>query len=102
LISRLNQFKHWYYIVELDMFAPSKFIGYKGNNSEEYRIGTEPVTRYMDGRNTERVLRGLFNEVQYEGHEIQREKLIEFLNEFGAIPNANVHIHLISIKRFWK
>lgn len=97
LIDRLSQFRHWYYIVELEMFAPSKFIGYKGNNSEEYRIGTSPVNGYMDGRNTERVLSQLFNGLQAEGHEIHHKELVDFLYSFGKSPNQNVQIYVIEI-----
>lgn len=29
LNRKLSMFRHWYYIEEIDAFAPSKFIGYK-------------------------------------------------------------------------
>ncbi len=95
LKSRLRRFRHWYYIEELDKFAPSKFIGYKGNSSGSYESGTNPGTGYMNGMDTQRVIRSLFNDVLHEGQEIHREFLIKFLNGFGATPNANVHIHII-------
>jgi len=94
LISRLNQFRHWYYIVELDMFAPSKFIGYKGNNLKEYSFGSS-VDGYMDGRDTEHKIRQLFMGILTEGQEIHHYKLVEFLNNFERSPNIQSHIHVI-------
>ncbi len=34
---RLSQFYHWYYLPELDYFAPSKFLGYKNMTIFSYR-----------------------------------------------------------------
>jgi len=35
-LIRLNQFFHWYYLPSLDIFAPSKFLGYKGMTLLKY------------------------------------------------------------------
>ncbi len=40
LIRKLSQFRHWYYIEEIDAFAPSKFIGYKDVTVADYKEGT--------------------------------------------------------------
>lgn len=34
--KRFSQFSHWYYFPELDIFAPSKFIGYEGTTIDNY------------------------------------------------------------------
>lgn len=39
LIKRISTFHHWYYIPELDMFGPSKFIGYKDMDARFYITG---------------------------------------------------------------
>lgn len=36
-LYRLNQFYHWYYLPSLDIFAPSKFLGYKGMTLFSYK-----------------------------------------------------------------
>lgn len=51
-----SHFKQWYYIAELDMFAPSKYIGYKDMNGFKYNY-KDPR---MDGRKTEAVLKRWF------------------------------------------
>ena len=49
----ISHFRQWYYIKELDMFAPSKYIGYKNMNALKYnnKDGTG-----ADGRKTESIL----------------------------------------------
>lgn len=94
LISRLSHFRHWYYIVELELFAPSKFIGYKGNNLNEYKIGSSR-DGYMDGRDTEHKISQLFKDIQTEGQEVHHNDLEVFLDSFGKVPNKQVHIHVI-------
>ncbi len=47
LRSKLSNFQHWYYIEEIDKFAPSKFIGYQDNTVEDYIFGTSSQG-YMD------------------------------------------------------
>ena len=34
-------FRHWYYIPTINAFGPSKYIGYKNMNIEEYDRGKE-------------------------------------------------------------
>jgi 5-methylcytosine-specific restriction enzyme A len=57
LIRKLSSFKQWYYCSELDMFGPSMFIGYKKNTADEYERGTSNNDRYMDGWDTEAIIR---------------------------------------------
>ena len=51
LQSQLSYFRAWYYLPELNMVGPSKFIGYKGMTSDIYMTSNE-----TDGRDTEPVL----------------------------------------------
>jgi len=57
LQHKLSQYTHWYYFEKKDIFAPSKFIGYKDNtyNSESAHSG--------DGRETEKALSHYFRKV---------------------------------------
>lgn len=45
--KNFNRFFHWYYFSNLDIFAPSKFIGYKNINLDNYQ---------GEGTDTQRVL----------------------------------------------
>lgn len=58
VIKRLSSFHHWYYIPEIDMFGPSKFIGYQGMDSEFYMTGhgIKGIRRRKNGGETEEVL----------------------------------------------
>lgn len=53
---QLSYFRAWYYIPELDMVGPSKFIGYKGMTAEAYMNSTE-----LDGKVTEPILSRWFD-----------------------------------------
>ncbi len=56
IINLLSNFRQWYYIEEVDDFAPSKFIGYKNMIAEKY---INNHTKTMDGRETELVLKNI-------------------------------------------
>ena len=55
--KKLSTYKHWYYDLEKNLFGPSKFIGYKNNNANDYYYGTlrenGEYEGYMDGRKTQ-------------------------------------------------
>lgn len=51
LENQLSYFRAWYYIPEIDMVGPSKFIGYKGMTAAEYMSSSE-----LDGKVTEPAL----------------------------------------------
>ncbi len=53
----LSRYRQWYYIAELNMFAPSKYIGYKEMNAQKYNNKDDTGA---DGRKTEAVLRKWF------------------------------------------
>ena len=73
ITDKLSQFKRWYYNEELDVFAPSKFIGYKNMRPETY----DNIYKNIDGRETERILKDFSNEVEDENKE---EKLLTELD----------------------
>ncbi|WP_223553217.1 HNH endonuclease [Lysinibacillus sphaericus] len=82
-----SHFRQWYYIKELDMFAPSKYIGYKNMNALKYnnKDGTG-----ADGRKTEAVLGKWF-----EKKDIPEllEELQEKMNGYGRVKiNSEIHI----------
>ncbi|WMT41187.1 hypothetical protein RE628_00765 [Paenibacillus sp. D2_2] len=83
--EQLSQFKHWYYISELDMFGPSKFIGYKGMTSEDYHKGDG-----KDGRDTEKMLVLWF--VQLSEEDTRYTPLLIKLNEV-------LHVHKKSLRK---
>lgn len=76
--QNFNFFFHWYYFSNIDTFAPSKFIGYKNTNLENYQgEGT--------GTQTQRVLLKWFVKVDpaSEIHSELRRKLELFANSIG-------------------
>ena len=73
-----NRFFNWYYFSNLDLFAPSKFIGYKNTNLENYRgKGT--------GTDTQRVLSKWFVKInpKTEKYNELKEKLEAFAADIG-------------------
>jgi hypothetical protein len=95
LIKKLSHFKHWYYSNELNLFGPSKFIGYKKNTTADYEKGTTGAEWYMDGRDTEPVLRKWSIETEGPDFMEYKEKLTLMLAQYDKKPISNVHIHLI-------
>ncbi|MCL9637515.1 HNH endonuclease [Bacillus zanthoxyli] len=90
-----SRFRQWYYIKELDMFAPSKYIGYKNMNALKYnnKDGTG-----ADGRKTEAVLRKWFEKKD-------APKLLEELRDrmdiYGKVKiNSEIHILKEEIEQF--
>lgn len=84
----LAHYKQWYYIKELDMFAPSKFIGYKDMDADKYnnKDGTG-----ADGRKTELALRNWF--VKKEVPELLIE-LQERMSRYGNVKKSS-QIHIL-------
>jgi len=84
LENQLSYFRAWYYIPELDMVGPSKFIGYKGMTATEYMSSTE-----LDGKVTEPILSRWFDvllpdipEAKYVGNLVER-----LLGQYNKIIN---------------
>lgn len=97
LISKLSYFRHWYYVEELDLFGPSKFIGYKGNTSEEYRKGTNYESGYMSGIITQQRLTKLFDNIDTidsDRSDELHQKLEYFLGCYDKKPNKSAKIYL--------
>lgn len=98
LISKLRFFQHWYYSEELDLFGPSKFIGYKGNTSEEYRKGTNRQSGYMSGTVTQPILSKLFDGIDsIDSNKADKlyVKLEVFLGYYDKKPNKRAKIYLV-------
>ena len=76
--KRFNQFFHWYYFSNIDVFAPSKFIGYKNTKLSNYEgKGT--------GTRTQNVLKKWFKKVGRNNrkHAELKGKLEEFASSIG-------------------
>ena len=90
LQSRLNQFRSWYYIPDLDQFGPSKFIGYKEMTAAEYKRA------YTNGEATERVLQRFFRHIQ-RSNPIRKgleSRLFNLCNRYGKRPNRAYRINI--------
>ena len=93
LIRKLSLFRHWYYIEEIDAFAPSKFIGYKDVTVVDYKIGTKLGQGYMDGRDTVKQLKQWFKLVNDEEFDFYCEKLEDFLFQYDKKPNKKLQLY---------
>jgi len=94
LCSRLNQFRSWYYIPDLDQFGPSQFVGYKWMSTAEYKRG------YTNGEATERALWRFFRRVQRSNpvRKSLEPKLFDLCSRYGKKPNK---AYRINIPRDW-
>jgi 5-methylcytosine-specific restriction protein A len=94
LQHKLSQYTHWYYFEKKNIFAPSKFIGYKDNtyNSEAHHEG--------DGRETEKALAHFFrkvlpSDIQPDIYLIDLYNMLAtLLAKYGKKPKKNAVIHL--------
>ena len=93
LRSKLSNFQHWYYIEEIDKFAPSKFIGYQDNTVEDYIFGTSSQG-YMDGRETEKQLNKWFKQTPEEVKNYYYHKLLGDLSWNSKEPNKRACVHI--------
>lgn len=94
LIRKLSTFQHWYFVEELNGFGPSKFIGYKENNAEKYREGSNRISGYMDGRETVVWLKKWFRKANESEVQLLMPKLKEFLSNYDKLPNSRVNLHV--------
>lgn len=95
LISRLSLYKQWYYSQQLDLFGPSKFIGYKNNTEESYKANTSREIWYVAAVETELVLKRWAIETEGEDFRELKEKLCLMLDEYGKKPKSNIKINLV-------
>lgn len=90
LINKLKMFKRWYYIPEIGIFGPSKYIGYRDMSQAVYQEDLQ------DGGVTEGVLRGWFD-VLDEGSELDillKGELNAMLRLYGKSIKQNAFIHV--------
>ena len=94
LQSRLNQFRSWYYIPDLNQFGPSQFVGYKWMSAAEYKEGD------TNGEATERALWRFFRRVQRSNpvRKSLESKLFDLCSRYGKRPNK---AHRINIPIDW-
>ncbi|WP_152399133.1 hypothetical protein [Paenibacillus cellulositrophicus] len=74
--KRFAMFSHWYYHPRLEIFAPSKFIGYQDTTHENY-------SGWGDGGQTQRILRAYFDPVFNNEYIELLNKLLIFAESFG-------------------
>ncbi|MEC1526243.1 hypothetical protein P9D43_30200 [Neobacillus niacini] len=67
IISQLTMFRHWYYIPELNVLGPSKYIGYKNMNTSKY----DRVKR-KTGVDTKKILKEGFIKLPVESKKGQK------------------------------
>lgn len=95
LISRLSLYKQWYYSQQLDLFGPSKFIGYKNNTEESYKAAAAREIWYIAAIETETVLKRWSIEAEGEDFRELKEKLWLMLGEYGKKPKSNIRINMV-------
>lgn len=94
LQHKLSQYTHWYYFPKKDIFAPSKFIGYKNN---EYHSET---AHQGDGRETEKALSRFFHKLKPVHEQLdylileRYNKLAEMLLKYEKNLKKNAVIHI--------
>lgn len=90
-ITSLSQFRHWYYIPELDAFGPSKFVGYKNMRATLYNFG-----HGKDGRDTEKVLLRWFLKLPSDSRVCKRlmSKLASLLAAHGKSVRKGASVHV--------
>ncbi|WP_053375555.1 HNH endonuclease [Paenibacillus sp. FJAT-27812] len=74
--ERFSRYFHWYYHPRLDIFAPSKFIGYSETTHENY-------DGWGSGGQTQQILRTYFDHVPPEDYEHYLNKLIMVADSYG-------------------
>jgi predicted HNH restriction endonuclease len=83
--DRFAKFYHWYYFPHIDIFAPSKFIGYKNTTLENYKGNGS-------GTETQKVLEEWFTQLEPESDEFKR--LREKLEVFSKTLDRNLNTRL--------
>jgi hypothetical protein len=95
LMRKLSSFKQWYYSEELNLFAPSMFIGYKQNTAADYEKGTLSSVRYIHGWDTEAILKQWSIEAKGLDYIELEEKLSSLLEEYDKKIKANARINIL-------
>ena len=86
-----NNFTHWYYFQESDIFAPSKFIGYKNTTLENYRRGEG-----RHGGETEKILKKWFKPLEQNSPLFKEisTKLDKYVRRLDRKVKKNFSIHI--------
>ncbi|WP_017754965.1 hypothetical protein [Calidifontibacillus oryziterrae] len=92
VISQLTMFKHWYYLEELDLFGPSKYVGYKNMNTSRYDRG-----KGKTGVDTEAVLKQWFRKLENGSEEEQKlmVKLMNLVEGYHKRVRSNAFVHVL-------
>jgi len=92
IVTQLSQFTHWYYIPSLNLFGPSKYIGYKNMTTTKYDRG-----RGKNGGDTERVLKEWFISQPKDSNKAQalRDELAILLASYDKKVRSNARIHVL-------
>lgn len=94
IIKKLSQFKHWYYSPKLDLFGPSKFIGYKEMNVSKYEACI--YVYGFDGRDTEAALKKWSKLASEKEFVKLNADLHNLLLIFAKNPNKGCKIHILN------
>jgi hypothetical protein len=98
LVNNIPHYRAWYCIYDKEskthLFAPSKYIGYKGMNASFYH---KENTTGLDGRQTESVLANWYEQIPsfHPQYEDLSEKLRGFCSRFGKKPNSLFRISIV-------
>ncbi|MFI0849259.1 DUF433 domain-containing protein [Mesorhizobium sp. IMUNJ 23232] len=97
LAARLSRHPAWYAVRNAAgewMFGPSKFVGYRGMNAEDYLVSGYDR---KDGRETEPTLAAWFDEVEADtvlGMEL-RDAFARFAANMGKTPNKRWRVSVL-------
>ncbi|USK48044.1 hypothetical protein LIT38_15840 [Bacillus sp. CMF12] len=79
VISLLSQFKHWYFVPQINLFGSSIYIGYKKMNTSRYNRGMSKT-----GVDTEKELKTWFVKL-YRDAEKCKKLMRNFMQYWHAI-----------------
>jgi len=86
-VKHFSSFAHWYYHPTLDLFGPSKFIGYPNTTHEDYSGNGH-------GGETQQILRKFFNPVDQKEYPFYLSKLQLFAEKYNLrICNKTIAGH---------
>ena len=82
---RPNSIQQWYYIMDLDMFGPSRYIGYQDIDINKYNL-----SNMLDGGKTTKALSKWFNVCNdLDIYEKITDKLIDYLSSYNMDVRRN-------------
>ena len=84
-LERFSMFFHWYYFPDQDIFAPSKFIGYKNSTIKNYQGGGT-------GTETQRLLKKCGWFLKLDPSSSKHKRLKAKLEEFADCLGKNIGV----------